>query len=49
LIRSWLRSTIGEVDEIEVWNHVQERFNLTAEELESFAGIFGQAIDLDPG
>jgi glucose-1-phosphatase len=43
------RSTIGEVDENEVWMYVQERFNLTAAELEQFRRDFWSGDDLDAG
>jgi glucose-1-phosphatase len=43
------RSTIGEVDEIEIWNHVQEKFNLTPDEIEDFRRNFwaGDRLDLE--
>jgi glucose-1-phosphatase len=43
------KSTIGEVDEIEVWNHVQDKFGLTQEEMDNFRQNFwaGDRLDLD--
>jgi glucose-1-phosphatase len=43
------RSTVGEVDEIEVWNHVQQKFNLSNEDLEDLRKNFwiGDQLDLD--
>jgi glucose-1-phosphatase len=43
------RSTIGEVDEIEIWNHVQEKFGLSTEELDNFRQNFwaGDRLDLE--
>jgi glucose-1-phosphatase len=43
------KSTIGEVDEIEVWNHVQEKFGLSQEEMDHFRHNFwaGDRLDLE--
>jgi glucose-1-phosphatase len=43
------KSTIGEVDEIEIWEHVQEKFGLSTKELDDFRRNFwaGDRLDLE--
>jgi glucose-1-phosphatase len=43
------KSTVGEVDEIEIWNYVQEKFNLSDAEIQEFRQNFwaGDRLDLE--
>jgi glucose-1-phosphatase len=41
------RATVGELDEIEIWDHVRDKFNLKPEEMEEFRRNFWAGDRLD--